>query len=582
MGVETTSPVLSKPENCCGMKEYDVRYLVQDIAAAIEYLHGNRIIHRDLKPENIVLHQFDDRIVYKLIDLGYAKELDQGSVCTSFVGTLQYLAPELFASQRYQCTVDYWSFGTVVFECIVGYRPFLPNVPPVRWHKEVSTKSPDDITAQFDSKGEVKFSKRLLSPNHLSRTLKGYFEHWLRLMLRWDPNQRGGGIVPETNRPKCFNVLEHILALKLSNANRSCFPMLDSQYPVTEQHTMLDLQRIIEQETRIPINEQDILLASGSCPTPTGPASPRVGLKYQYPNIEEEWVVFLFRKMEPFPIPRKPKQLPPLVQLIVKQPTTLLPGNEQRKAWAHAVYFCQEQNTEYKRLILGQRAAMLNLLRTNSQFLKLKSKMSSDIGQLLAQKDHFKQSLDFDVAQYKEQAQSGGISSARMYAKWMKTYEDIETFTELKDRVNRLDQHCTALQTKIVELQRSPFARMKQNDALVESQEMARNLYQELITSSRGGIVCVAENRNNLLDHTKMVHEVVKCALQRDKSDKSVIVLYTHLGKISACRYELQKIIPDLEKCCEEIEAASRQLITHQQHRQQAIWKMLKLAVRLL
>jgi len=31
------------------------------------------------------------QIVYKLIDLGYAKELDQGSVCTSFVGTLQYL-----------------------------------------------------------------------------------------------------------------------------------------------------------------------------------------------------------------------------------------------------------------------------------------------------------------------------------------------------------------------------------------------------------------------------------------------------------------------------------------------------------
>ena len=29
--------------------------------------------------------------VYKIIDLGYAKELDQGSVCTSFVGTLQYL-----------------------------------------------------------------------------------------------------------------------------------------------------------------------------------------------------------------------------------------------------------------------------------------------------------------------------------------------------------------------------------------------------------------------------------------------------------------------------------------------------------
>lgn len=31
------------------------------------------------------------QLIHKIIDLGYAKELDQGSLCTSFVGTLQYL-----------------------------------------------------------------------------------------------------------------------------------------------------------------------------------------------------------------------------------------------------------------------------------------------------------------------------------------------------------------------------------------------------------------------------------------------------------------------------------------------------------
>lgn len=48
------------------------------------------------------------QIVYKLIDLGYAKELDQSSICTSFVGTLQYLAPELFMSKTY-VTLSYLS-----------------------------------------------------------------------------------------------------------------------------------------------------------------------------------------------------------------------------------------------------------------------------------------------------------------------------------------------------------------------------------------------------------------------------------------------------------------------------------------
>lgn len=36
------------------------------------------------------------QLIHKIIDLGYAKELDQGSLCTSFVGTLQYLVRKDF------------------------------------------------------------------------------------------------------------------------------------------------------------------------------------------------------------------------------------------------------------------------------------------------------------------------------------------------------------------------------------------------------------------------------------------------------------------------------------------------------
>lgn len=107
--------VLGKPENCCGLKESQVLSLLHDVGSGIQYLHNHRIIHRDLKPENIVLQEDNGKLIYKIIDLGYAKDLDQGSLCTSFVGTLQYLAPELFESQSYTVTVDYWSFGTLVF-----------------------------------------------------------------------------------------------------------------------------------------------------------------------------------------------------------------------------------------------------------------------------------------------------------------------------------------------------------------------------------------------------------------------------------------------------------------------------------
>ena len=143
--------MLNRPENCCGLKEVEIRACLRDMTEAVAYLHTLRIIHRDLKPENIVLQNNDGQasidylnisiltlnillqIHYKLIDLGYAKELEQGSVCTSFVGTLQYLAPELFLSKRYTCTVDYWSLGLVTHEIITGVRPFLPNMTPVEW-----------------------------------------------------------------------------------------------------------------------------------------------------------------------------------------------------------------------------------------------------------------------------------------------------------------------------------------------------------------------------------------------------------------------------------------------------------------
>uniref|UniRef100_A0A8C9YEP6 IkappaB kinase n=1 Tax=Sander lucioperca TaxID=283035 RepID=A0A8C9YEP6_SANLU len=159
-------------DNCCGIREGSVLILLSDISSALTYLHKKRIIHRDLKPENIVLQQGEKRLIHKIIDLGYAKELDQSSLCTSFVGTLQYLAPELIERQKYTVTVDYWSFGTLVFECITGFRPFLPTWQPVPWHNKLRMKQDDDIVVYEDLSGEIHFSKHLPQPNNLNRIEK--------------------------------------------------------------------------------------------------------------------------------------------------------------------------------------------------------------------------------------------------------------------------------------------------------------------------------------------------------------------------------------------------------------------------
>lgn len=121
--------MLRQPRNSSGLQEEDIRAVLGDMADALMYLHRLGIVHRDFKPENIVLKESGERksgVVYKLIDLGFAKELDG---TRSIVGTMNYAAPEVIQGKNYSFTIDYWSFGIVAFEIICGNLkyPFLPN-----------------------------------------------------------------------------------------------------------------------------------------------------------------------------------------------------------------------------------------------------------------------------------------------------------------------------------------------------------------------------------------------------------------------------------------------------------------------
>ncbi|ETE66684.1 Inhibitor of nuclear factor kappa-B kinase subunit beta [Ophiophagus hannah] len=232
---------LNQFENCCGLREKEILILLSDIASALRYLHENRIIHRDLKPENIVLQQGEERVsriplvrflirhqvqelIHKIIDLGYAKELDQGSLCTSFVGTLQYLAPELLEQQKYTVTVDYWSFGTLAFECITGFRPFLPSWQPVQC------------------------------------VLADRLEKWLQLMLKWHPRQRGTHPTYGTNG--CFKALDDILNVKLIHI-LNMVTGSTHVYPLAEGETLQSIKVKIEADTGIPEQDQELLQEGG-------------------------------------------------------------------------------------------------------------------------------------------------------------------------------------------------------------------------------------------------------------------------------------------------------------------------------
>jgi serine/threonine protein kinase len=101
--------------------------ILQQIIAALKYLHINNIIHRDIKPSNFKL-QADGTV--KMLDFGIAKHKYSPKLTQLgfVVGTMEYLAPEQF-EQKEELKSDVWSFAVMAYELLTGYMPFEASNP---------------------------------------------------------------------------------------------------------------------------------------------------------------------------------------------------------------------------------------------------------------------------------------------------------------------------------------------------------------------------------------------------------------------------------------------------------------------
>ena len=100
-----------------------------DLCKALVFCHAKNIIHRDIKPANIFVDEYGN---FKLGDFGIARQFDAGRYNTNqtMVGTVSYIAPEVYRGEAYTDSVDIYSLGLVMYEMLnYGRLPLTPVYP---------------------------------------------------------------------------------------------------------------------------------------------------------------------------------------------------------------------------------------------------------------------------------------------------------------------------------------------------------------------------------------------------------------------------------------------------------------------
>ncbi|XJO75848.1 hypothetical protein BDV3_006463 [Batrachochytrium dendrobatidis] len=102
--------------------EKRARFYACEVLMALEYLHQNNIVYRDLKLDNILLTPAGH---IKIADYGLCKEnMPQGVTTGTFCGTPEFMAPEILSEKPYTRAVDWWAFGVLIYEMMLGQSPF--------------------------------------------------------------------------------------------------------------------------------------------------------------------------------------------------------------------------------------------------------------------------------------------------------------------------------------------------------------------------------------------------------------------------------------------------------------------------
>lgn len=172
-----------------GLRERVALFL--QVLEAVRHAHRNLVVHRDLKPSNLLV---DGEGRVKLLDFGIAKQLQAGDVTATHdrALTFEYASPEQLHDAPITTATDLWQLGVILHRLLSGAHPFgLTRDTPVASQLQQLEREPEPLTrAAAQASPEQAALRGGLTPDGLSRALRGNLAAIVQACLRRDPEQR--------------------------------------------------------------------------------------------------------------------------------------------------------------------------------------------------------------------------------------------------------------------------------------------------------------------------------------------------------------------------------------------------------
>nr|AWD06772.1 Atg1 [Dugesia japonica] len=197
------------------LSEENISSILSQLSSALDVMNLQGIMHRDLKPGNILLcyppdvkvrkPSFDlikSKVKYKLADFGFARFLQDGIMAVTMCGSPMYMAPEVLLCKNYTISVDIWSMGVIIYQCLTGVAPFQASNPEAL--KAIYQKQLDPIRFPPQTSKYLRdVIVKMLVKNPSNRiSFKNIMQHpFVRGHITVDPPRKHSNFPTEQNLP---------------------------------------------------------------------------------------------------------------------------------------------------------------------------------------------------------------------------------------------------------------------------------------------------------------------------------------------------------------------------------------------